>query len=121
MPAKTSSESISSLLDTMRSLLIVAGIPKEQIRIRKGKPRIETLSKAFDWLHNLKISPAFEDLIKVWKLLPEAIWARYKLYQIEGLKEQELLIIASKKVLKLWKTKRPAVFNKDRKKDDKKK
>lgn len=121
MPAKTSNESINSLLDTMRDLLIVAGVPKGQIRVREGKPQVATLSKAFDWLHNLKISPAFEDLIKTWKLLPEATWARYKLYQIEGLKEQELLIIASKKILKLWKTKRPAVFNKDRKKNVKEK
>ncbi len=121
MIARTSDETINSLLDEMRPLLIVAGVPKGQIRVRSGKLQIATLSKAFDWLHNLKMSPTFEDLIKVWKLRPESTWGRYKLYQIDGLKEQELLGVASKKVLKLWKTKRPLIFNKDRKRNEEKK
>ena len=121
MIAETSNESIFGLLQKMRPLLLVAGVPEEQIRVRAGKPRIETLSRAFNWLHDLYMSPEFENLISVWKLLPKETWAKYKLFEFEGLREQELLKVAQKKVLKLWKTKRPVIFNKDKKKNDKKK
>ncbi len=123
MIAKTSSETLKELLNEMRPLLIVAGVPKEQIRVRDGKLQIETLSKAFDWLHNLKMSPVWSELVKVRKLLPEATWKKYKLYELEGLREIDLLDDASKKVAKLWKSGRPRVFNKNRKtrSNDKKK
>lgn len=116
MIAKTSNETIVDLLSKMQPLLLVAGVPKHQIRVRTNKSRIEILSKAFNWLHDLFISPEFEELISVWKLLPEKTWRRYALFEIEGLREQELLKIAKKKVLKKWKTKRPNIFNKDKKK-----
>ena len=115
MVAKTSGETLKGLLDEMRPLLIVAGVPKGQIRVRDGRLQITTLSKAFDWLHDLKISSEFTELVKVRKLLPEATWKRYKLYEIEGLREISLLEAASKKVAKLWKSGRPRVFNKNRK------
>jgi len=105
----------------MRTLLLVAGVPEKQIRIRTSKSHIETLSKAFNWLHDLYLSPEFAELKSVWALLPEKTWRRYDLFEIEGLREQELLKIAKKKVLRLWKTKRPVIFNKDKKKNEKKK
>ena len=120
MVAKTSNESINSLLIEMRTLLLVAGVPEHQIRIRTNKSRIEILSIAFNWLHDLYLSFEFAELKSVWKLLPEKTWCRYTLYGIEGLPEQKLLKIAKKKVLKRWKTKRPTVFNKDKKKNEKK-
>lgn len=115
MVAKTANETINSLLDEMRPLLLIAGVPKEQIRVRSGKPQIQTLSRAFDWLHDLKMSLEYRAMVIVWKLLPESTWKRYDLYQITGLREQELLKTAKKKLLKLWKTKRPSIFNKDKK------
>ena len=115
MVAKTSNETLKGLLDEMKSLLVVAGVPKEQIRVRDGKLQISTLSKAFDWLHNLKMSSEFSELVKVRKLRSEEIWDRYKLYEFEGLREITLLEAASKKVAKLWKSGRPRVFNKNRK------
>ncbi len=115
MVAKTSNETLKGLLDEMRLLLVVAGVPKEQIRVRDGKLQITTLSKAFDWLHNFKMSSEFAELVKVRKLLPETTWERYKLYEIDGLREITLLEAASKKVAKLWKSGRPRVFNKNRK------
>ncbi len=115
MIAKTSGETLKGLLGEMRHFLIIAGVPKEQIRVRDGKLQITTLSKAFDWLHDLKMSSEFSELVKVRSLLPEATWKRYKLYEIEGLREVYLLEAASKKVAKLWKSGRPRVFNKNRK------
>ncbi len=118
MVAKTSNESISDLLNSMRSLLIVAGVPREQIQIRANKPQIQTIAKAFDWLHDLKMSPEYIALFKVRNLLPESMWEKYELLDIEGLREQELLKDAGKKVLKLWKTKRPTVLNKKKKRPE---
>ena len=115
MVAKTSNETLKGLLNEMRPLLIVAGVPKEQIRVRDGKLQIVTLSKAFDWLHNLKMSSEFSVLVKVRRLLPEETWKMYKLHEIDGLREVTLLEDASKKVAKLWKSGRPRVFNKNRK------
>lgn len=115
MVAQTSNETINGLLDEMRLLLLVAGVPKGQIRVRDGRLQIKTLSAAFDWLHDFKMSAEYIELVKVRKLLPEATWRHYKLYEIEGLREQKLLITAAKKVAKKWKSGRPKVFNPNRK------
>lgn len=114
MAVKTADETINGLLYEMRPMLLVAGVPKEQIRIRNTKHQINTVNRAFDWLHDLLLSPEYRKFVKIWKLRPEIIWARYKLYGIEGLREQELLEAAGKKLLKRWKTKRPSMFNKDK-------
>ena len=116
MIAKTSNETIVDLLSEMQPLLLVAGVPEHQIHIRTNNSHIETLSKAFNWLHDLFMSSEFAELKSVWALLPEITWMRYALYDIKDLREQELLKIAQKKVLKLWKTKRPIIFNKNKKK-----
>ena len=114
MVAKTSVETTNDLLDKMRSLLLIAGVPKEQIQIRSGKRHIDTFIRAFDWLYYLEISLEYREMVAVWALLPEATWGHYVLFQIDGLREQELLKIAQRNLLKKWKTKRPAMFNKDR-------
>lgn len=115
MVANTSGETINSLLDEMRPLLIVAGIPQKQIRIRDGRLQIKTLSAAFDWLHDFKMSSEYEELVAVWGLLPEATWKRYKLFEIQDLREQVLLAEAVKKIARKWRSKRPGVFNANRK------
>ena len=104
MVAQTSSETINSLLEEMKPLLLVAGVPEGQIRVRDGRLQIKTLSAAFDWLHNFKMSKEFTELIKVRKLLPEATWRHYTLYEIDGLREQKLLEVVTKKVAKKWKS-----------------
>jgi len=118
MVAQTSNETINGLLEEMKPMLIVAGVPKGQIRVRDGRLQIKTLSAAFDWLHDFRMSEEFSELVKVRKLLPEATWKRYKLYEIDGLREQKLLEVAMKKVARKWKSKRPSVFNPNRKRRD---
>jgi len=115
MVAQTSSETINSLLEEMKPLLLVAGVPEGQIRVRDGRLQIKTLSAAFDWLHNFKMSDEFSELIKIRKLLPEATWRRYTLYEIDGLREQKLLEVVTKKVAKKWKSRRPSIFNPNKK------
>jgi len=108
----TAIESINKLLDEVRPTLLLAGVPKECIKIKKrDKPyRIDACNRAFDWLHNLKMAYEFTDLIAARALLPEETWARYELFEIEGLREQGILVEAQRALLKKWTTKRPTMF-----------
>ena len=99
----------------MRPILLVANVPKYQIRIRSGKHKIGTYVKAFDWLHDLYMSDAYHQVKYVYNLLPKEIWDRYTLFEIEGLREQVMLEKACKKLFKAWRKKRLQLFNKDRK------
>ncbi len=94
----------------MKPLLLVAGVPNKQINIRTAAPKIDTLNKAFDWLHDIKISHQWETLKEAWAMLPEETWRRYKTFELEGLAEQNILKSAQKTLLSLWKTKRPYIF-----------
>jgi len=101
----------------MKKILLVAGSPKHQIRMRSGRHKIPTCAKAFDWLHNLFLHPDYIELIRIYALCKPELWYAYESMGITGLREQVLLEEASKKVLKLWRTKRPQLFGKDRPKD----
>lgn len=94
----------------MKPLLVSAGIPARQINIRNPKAKVDTLLKAFDWLHDVKISVEYTDMEYVWNLVPPERWDRYEKLGIEGLREQEMLEKAKKALLKLWKTNRPKIF-----------
>ena len=114
MVAKNARETIQTLLTEMRPLLLLASCPKHQIRVRSGSHRIQSCSTAFDWLHNLYLSDAYSDVKKIYNLLPEETWRRYKLFNFEGLREQELLKNACRALWLAWRKKRPSLFNKDR-------
>ncbi len=101
---------LKRLLNEMKSLLLVARVPAKQINIRTSAPKIDTLNKAFDWLHEIKLSHQWEDLKKAWAMLPEETWEKYKVFGIEGLAEQKILVSAQKALLALWKTNRPKIF-----------
>ncbi len=116
MVAQTSKESLAGLLTEMRSVLITAGVPAEQVQISSKKHHIDTLMAAFDWLHDFRISIEYCTLLKVLALLPESVWENYKLLGIEGLAEQDLLSKAKRELVKKWRTKRPTVFSKKKKK-----
>jgi len=77
-------------------------IPKEY--------KTKTLALAFDWLHDIYMSDDYAKVLKVWNLLPEAVWSNYELLGVTDLTEQRLLISESKGLLKLWKTNRPRLF-----------
>lgn len=117
MVAKDTRETIVNLLKKMKSLLVVAGIASTHIRMRPGRHQIKTCAKAFDWLHELYISSEYKELEYIYSLRTPEIWKRYKILEIEGLREQVLLEKASKKLLKRWRNKRPALFGKNRKSD----
>ena len=116
MDARTA---INKLLDTMRPVLLIAKIPKHQIRMRSGKHRISTCNKSFDWLHELYLSHEYRSVYGIYKLLPEQTWKNYELFGIEGLREQVLLEAACRKLFKAWRRGRPPLFNKDRRNDNK--
>lgn len=113
--ALTGLETMDNLLNEMRPLLLVVGVPEEQINIQSSKHRADALARAFDWLHDLKMSSEYKHTAHIRSLLPEKVWKRYKLFAIEDLREQVLLNISKKDLLKKWRTKRPAMFNKNKK------
>lgn len=99
----------------MRSYLIAAGIPKNQIRLRDGNHKIDTYLKAFDWLHDLSMNAHYLGHVYAYNLVKPEIWKNYKTLNITGLREQKLLEVSSKKVRVLWKSKRPQVFGSKKK------
>jgi len=113
MIAQTSIETIQELLDKLRSILLIAEIPEEQLHIRNGKHRTNALSRAFNWLHDFSISPELKEFKSVRALLPEKTWNHYILFEISDLREQILLRRASQKLAARWRRKRPAMFNSD--------
>ena len=108
--AHTSLESINILLNELRPLLLEAGIPNSQIRLKSKKPTIVTLNRAFDWLHNLKLSKEYREMEYIFGLLSPEIWKRYQLFEIIDLEEQKLLNNAKKKLLKRWRNNRPTTL-----------
>lgn len=60
------------------------------------------------------MSHEYKEVIAVYALLQPEIWERYKLFEVEGLREQKLLEEASKLLVRKWRTKRPKLFGKKR-------
>jgi hypothetical protein len=112
---------LNDFLVKMRPYLIAAGIPKEQINVRKGNHKVDTYLKAFDWLHDLFMSEDYRHHIYVWDLVTPEIWASYAALQITGLREQDMLAESSKTIRKLWKTRRPQVIGRNKRARNKKK
>ncbi len=111
----TATESINLLLSQVKPALLMAGVPVQCVQIKEGKHRIDAYNRAFDWLHNLKMSVEYANLLKVRRLLPEDTWRRYDTFEITDLREQILLSEAKRKLLKRWCTKRPAMFKRSKK------
>jgi len=114
---KDARTSIEDLLDQMRPVLVEIGIPVEQINMRCGHHLIKTCNVAFDWLHDIFVSNEFQELLRIWNLLPENIWKRYRMHGFEDFREQILLSEAGRDVIKLWRCKRPRLFGKNRPRD----
>lgn len=110
MRTLTRLDKINGLLSEMQDMLLLAGVQKNQINIRTQAPKPDTLMAAFDWLHDLKMSHAFSDLVEAWDLLPEETWRRYEVFEIVGLREQSILEDAKSALLAAWRTNRPRLF-----------
>jgi len=110
MVAPDTRDTITSLLDKMRPVLLAAKIPASQVNMKSGRFRIDTCSKAFDWLHDLYMSDDYKNVYNIWKLVSAETWERYKIYGIEGLKEQEIIEEYGKALLLAWRNKRPKLF-----------
>lgn len=121
-------DDISKLLEEMQFILVESGVPEHQVRMPRAlvgcgeveqtvpadplRIQSDTYIKAFDWLHNLRISSEYAGVLKVKALLPQKIWDMYKLQELRGLQEQNLLEKAQIKLRKLWKQNRPTFFGK---------
>jgi hypothetical protein len=98
----------------MKPYLVAAGVPEGQIRMACGNHKIKTCIAAFDWLHNIYMSKEYKALVFAWDLLPPIVWNRYKMFELQGMREQLILESAVGPVLKLWRDKRPRIFGKDK-------
>lgn len=105
---------LKGLLSDMKELLVAASIPKSQINVRKGKHKIDTYNKAFDWLHELFIHLDYRHHKYVYNLVTPETWKRYKIHNVTGLREQIMLQKSSKTIRALWKIKRPQIFGRDK-------
>jgi hypothetical protein len=114
-------ENVELLLNEMRPLLAQAGIPERQLKMPDAKPediKTERFVEIFDWLHRLKLGNEYQQVAKVRRLVPEAQWERYQLFEITGLQEQLLLEQANIKLRKAWKHNRPHFFGRKFKSKD---
>ena len=118
MLAQDARDSITSLLDKMRPVLLASKVPATQIHMKRGRFRIDTCIKAYDWLHDLYISDEYKKVYNVWKLVDPATWKRYELHGFEGLREQLLVEELGKGLLRAWRDKRPKLFGPDKINED---
>lgn len=111
---QTAWNNVETLLNEMKPLLVEAGVPERQVAMPKGREpeeiKINQYSDAFDWLHDLKMSPAWESLLRAKALLPDHAWANYKAIGIKGSREQIILERAQAGVRRGWKQNRPSFF-----------
>lgn len=109
-------ENVEDLLNSLKPLLLEAGVPERQLLMPQGrKPeeiKLEKYVEAFDWLHRISISGEYAGVQKAKKLVSEETWAKYKAYNITGLQEQIILNNALLKLRRAWKTNRPSFFGK---------
>ena len=94
----------------MRKILKAAGVPEHQLSIVPKEYKTKTLATAFDWLHNIYLSYEYSRVCLIWGSVSPEVWENYKLLGVEDLTEQRLLSVASKMLIKFWKTKRPRLF-----------
>ena len=94
----------------MKPLLRAAGVPDHQLDIVPREYKTKTLAVAFDWLHDIYLSDEHDKVVKIWASVTPEVWENYKLLGVENLTEQRLLLVASKGLIKLWKSKRPRLF-----------
>lgn len=114
---KQSRSDLEKLLEEQAPFLRIAGVPEQQINVAKGPNyKVHHYVRAFDWLHEFILSDELAAWKRVRAMRPEETWKHYDLIGVEGLREQELLQEASKKLLRRWRLKRPRMFGPDREK-----
>jgi len=113
--AKQAREDVEKLLNSIKPLLRIAGVPKQQINVAKGpKYNVNHYTNAFDWLHDFILSKEFENFKKAYALRPPEVWVNYDIIGVEGLPEQKVLDDAKIELQKRWRQKRPRMFGANR-------
>lgn len=108
-------ENVQKLLDDLTPILRLAGVPKSQINVARGrKYRTRHFLAAFDWLHSFSLSLEFTTFQEVYALRPPEVWENYAAIGVEGLREQDMLQEAGRNLVRRWRAKRPRMFGKDK-------
>lgn len=106
---------VTNILDVHKENLIKAGIRKSTLELPKHdfedtKYTNREVKDALRWLKTT-FHEALLEWLNVRQLLPEAMWQQYETYEITDLREQNMLIFASKVLCKLW-NQRPEILKK---------
>jgi len=108
-------EDLESLMAELAPHLRRAGVSETQINIAKGPNyKVHHYVKAYDWLHDFKLSDEYAEYDRVWAMRPPEVWLNYEMLGVEGLQEQVLLQEAGAVLIKRWRVKRPRMFGPDR-------
>jgi hypothetical protein len=97
-------QQIESLHAEMKDLTLMAGVPDSQYaEVVKADELLnaEILTERLDFLKEVRTGP-FEEVRKVWVLVPAATWEMYKLLGQKRLAEQTLLRKKQKSLKKSW-------------------
>ncbi len=103
---------LKELNNQCRALVTKAGVdlkpfPEEVF----DKAKKKSLWAAHDWCEAFLKGPGAK-FASAYALVPEAIWANYRLYNIKGLREQAILKEAKDELLAAWVTRPPILRRK---------
>lgn len=108
---------VETLIDEMRKLLLLAGIPERQITMPTTDPDntpavipLARYNEIYDWLHMLLMSDEWAMVVSARQLVPDSVWDYYQLHDIKGQQEQLVLEKHLVKLRKRWKQNRPSFF-----------
>lgn len=109
-----SHEVVEKLLNEMKPILLRCGCNPNHVRVAVGDFKLKTYNTAYDWLHRLYLSDAYAEAKRIYDMRTPETWVMYDLMGTEGLWEQEALEAAGVAVKRLWRTKKPRLFGKDK-------
>ncbi len=105
---------IDHTLTSIRSILVFAGIDGEQVKLKSGNYKNQTIKKMALWLGKLITSDEYQALANTYLLLHPDIWTRYDHLSIVDTQEQILREERSGPLRALWRTDRPKMIGASR-------
>lgn len=111
---KEAHATVETLLDEMKPILLLSGCNENHVRVADGDFKLKLYNDSFDWLHRIYLSPEYAAVRKIYEMRTPSTWVMYALMGTEGLWEQDAIIDRGIALKKLWRTKKPRLFGKDK-------
>lgn len=105
MSRETLITKIKKLQDDMKEETLEAGVPKIIFDATTNKIDLytdEELTELYSWLATTE-KHEFDSILKIRRMVAPHAWHNYKVFEIQGLREQELLKEAQEKLMDHWK------------------